>query len=101
MAMPIAAMKAYAAAQKVLEPGPAQASATAGPSFNQILQSTIGDAAAASRNAESKMTAHAAGRAELVDVVTAVSSAEASLETVIAVRDQVISAYQEIMRMPI
>jgi flagellar hook-basal body complex protein FliE len=29
------------------------------------------------------------------------SSAEASLETVIAVRDQVIAAYQEIMRMPI
>ena len=35
------------------------------------------------------------------DVVTAVSSAEASLETVMAVRDQVIQAYQEIMRMPI
>jgi flagellar hook-basal body complex protein FliE len=30
-----------------------------------------------------------------------VASAEASLETVIAVRDQVIQAYQEIMRMPI
>ena len=36
-----------------------------------------------------------------IDVVTAISSAEASLETVMAVRDQVISAYQEIMRMPI
>jgi len=42
-----------------------------------------------------------AGKAELIDVVTAISSAEASLETVMAVRDQVISAYQEIMRMPI
>ena len=39
--------------------------------------------------------------AELIDVVTAISSAEASLETVMAVRDQVIAAYQEIMRMPI
>ena len=31
----------------------------------------------------------------------AVSAAETSLEAVMAVRDQVISAYQEIMRMPI
>jgi flagellar hook-basal body complex protein FliE len=41
------------------------------------------------------------GQGSLIDVVTAVSSAEASLEQVMAVRDQVISAYQEIMRMPI
>jgi flagellar hook-basal body complex protein FliE len=41
------------------------------------------------------------GKAELIDVATAISAAEASLETVMAVRDQVISAYQEIMRMPI
>ena len=47
------------------------------------------------------MAAHTQGRAQLVDVVTAVSSAQASLETVMAVRDQVISAYKEIMAMPI
>ena len=42
-----------------------------------------------------------AGQAEMVDVVTAVSNAEMVLETVTTVRDRVISAYQEIMRMPI
>jgi flagellar hook-basal body complex protein FliE len=47
------------------------------------------------------MAAQVQGKADLVDVVTAVSSAEASLETVMAIRDQVINAYQEIMRMPI
>ena len=41
------------------------------------------------------------GQGNLIDVVTALSSAEASLETVISVRDQVISAYKEIMAMPI
>ena len=41
------------------------------------------------------------GKGDMVDVVTAISSAEASLETVISIRDQVISAYQEIMRMSI
>ena len=39
--------------------------------------------------------------AELVDIVTAVSNAEVTLETVMAVRDRVIAAYQEIIKMPI
>jgi flagellar hook-basal body complex protein FliE len=47
------------------------------------------------------MVQQSQGKAELIDAVTAVSSAETSLQTVIAIRDQVISAYQEIMRMPI
>ena len=48
------------------------------------------------------LTAQAAtGQAELVDVVTAVAAAEVQLESVVAVRDQVIRAYQEILRMPI
>jgi flagellar hook-basal body complex protein FliE len=54
-----------------------------------------------SRAAEAAMAAQVQGKAELIDVVTAISSAEASLETVLAVRDQVIAAYQEILRMPI
>ena len=37
----------------------------------------------------------------LKDVATAISSAQASLETVMAVRDQVIAAYQQVMQMQI
>ncbi|MBS0296785.1 MAG: flagellar hook-basal body complex protein FliE [Proteobacteria bacterium] len=102
MAAPIAAMKAYAAAQKAMDLGaPQQAGGAAGPGFAQILQNVMGDMTQATKQAETQMTAHAAGKAELVDVVTSVASASASLETVMAVRDQVISAYQEIMRMPL
>jgi len=54
-----------------------------------------------SRAAETQMASVVQGQGNLIDVVTAISSAEASLETVMAVRDQVIQAYQEIMRMPI
>ncbi len=43
----------------------------------------------------------AQGKANLVDVVTAVSESEAAIETLVAVRDRVIAAYEEIMRMPI
>lgn len=102
MAAPIAAMKAYAAAQKAMELGaPQQAGGAAGPDFSSILQNVMGDVTQSSRQAEHQMAARATGKAELVDVVTSVASAEASLETVMAVRDQVISAYQEIMRMPL
>ena len=42
-----------------------------------------------------------AGKADLTDVVTAVSEAETALNTVVAIRDRVISAYQDIIKMPI
>ena len=45
--------------------------------------------------------AAAAGQADLMDVVQAVGNAEMTLQTVVAVRDKVVNAYQELMRMPI
>lgn len=94
------AAKAYQAIQSGNPPtgGAAQASA---PGFGELLSNVMNEAQATSKAAETQMAAGVQGRAELVDVVTAVASAEASLETVMAVRDQVIQAYQEIMRMPI
>ncbi len=41
------------------------------------------------------------GQANVVDVVTAISQTELAMESMVAVRDKVISAYEEIMRMPI
>ena len=38
---------------------------------------------------------------QLVDVVTAVAETEVAVETLVSVRDRVISAYEDIMRMPI
>ena len=97
---PLMAAKAYAAVQG----GAMPASPTAAPEgagFAEMLSSVMGDMTSASRAAETQMSAAVQGQGSLIDVVTAVSSAEASLETVMAVRDQVIQAYQEIMRMPI
>ena len=113
MITPLAAAKAYASAQKGVGgvggggdsmelpslSGPGAAAQAGG--FGDILKSAMTDAMAASKTAEKQMAAQVAGKTELIDVVTAISAAESSLETVIAVRDQVISAYQEIMRMPI
>ncbi len=51
--------------------------------------------------AEQQATQAVKGNGNLIDVVSAVSKAELSLQTTIAVRDRVVSAYQDIMRMAI
>jgi flagellar hook-basal body complex protein FliE len=107
MVAPFAAAKAYAAVQAQaasLTQSAASAAgpqASDGPGFGEILKGAMNDALQASKNAEVQMKAQVQGKADLVDVVTAISSAETSLQTVMAVRDQVISAYQQIMQMPI
>jgi flagellar hook-basal body complex protein FliE len=101
MISPLIAAKAYAAIQ---DQGASPAGAvqpSAGSAFAEMVKHAMDETLGASRAAEAQMVNHIQGKAELIDVVTAVASAEASLETVMAVRDQVISAYQEIMRMPI
>ncbi|MBM86327.1 MAG: flagellar hook-basal body complex protein FliE [Rhodospirillaceae bacterium] len=42
-----------------------------------------------------------AGEADLTAVVTAVNSAETTLQVVTGLRDRMVQAYQEILRMPI
>src|ERR1700754_4946649 len=97
------ATKAYGAAQKSMgiDPGLGGASATPGGGFGDILKSAMSDVMKSTKTAEGQMAAQVHGKAELVDVVTAISAAESSLETVMAIRDQGINAYQEILRMPI
>ncbi|MET0274904.1 MAG: flagellar hook-basal body complex protein FliE [Phenylobacterium sp.] len=99
----LSAAKAYAAIQKTagIDPGLGGGAVSGAGGFGDLLKSAMTDAMQATKTAEIQMTNQVRGKAELVDVVTAISAAEASLETVMAVRDQVISAYQEIMRMPI
>ena len=43
----------------------------------------------------------ATGKADIVDVVTAISETEVAVEAMVAVRDRVIQAYEDIMKMPI
>ena len=101
MITPLAVAKAYAATQSQAASAAGAAAAPEAGGFGELLKSAMSDAVQSSRNAETQMIKQVQGKAELIDVATAISAAEASLETVMAVRDQVISAYQEIMRMPI
>ena len=102
MITPLLATKAYAATQGAASVGAGTAAGAAGGSnFADLLKGAIENTMHTTKAAETQMAAQVQGKAELIDVVTSVAAAEASLETVMAVRDQVIAAYQEIMRMPI
>ncbi len=99
--MDLAALRAYAAASQGAAPQAGQAQPTEAAGFADMVKDAVGNVEATVRNAEEMTVAAATGQAEMVDVVTAVAAAEVQLETVVAVRDQVIRAYQDILRMPI
>ena len=72
-----------------------------GPTFADFLKDKARDSVDTLRQSESMSAKAVTGEADLTDVVQAVTSAELTLQTVVSVRDRMISAYQEIMRMPI
>ena len=92
---------AYQAALRRAQPGPAADDAAALPRFDAFLKTEVSAAAQDLRAGEAESVKALTGRADLQQVVEAVTKAELSLQKVTAIRDRVISAYQEIMRMPI
>lgn len=83
------------------ETGSATSAAGGGSSFGSMIESMVGDTAGALRNAEAESAKQVAGKGDLIDVATAIGAAETALDTVVSVRDKVVSAYSEIMRMQI
>ncbi len=106
MALAVSSFDAMSAYSRVLNqpgraaPKPAETGQPT-PGFADMLGDLVGDAAKATRASEMTTAKAVAGKAELVDVVTSVSAAETSLETMVAVRDRMVSAYQDVMRMQI
>jgi flagellar hook-basal body complex protein FliE len=88
---------AKAPAAKLDEAAPAGA----GENFASVLKSVASEAIEQNHQAEELSKSAIAGKADLREVVLAVNNAELTLETVVAVRDKVINAYNDILRMPI
>jgi flagellar hook-basal body complex protein FliE len=72
-----------------------------GAGFSDVLREATEGAMGTLREGERQSLKAAAGTADLNDVVMAVGKAEMTLQTVVTLRDRVIQAYQEILRMPI
>lgn len=72
-----------------------------GSSFSDMVMNAVDSVAETGQTAEAKAVDMAAGKTEIVDLVTAVAETEVAMETLVTVRDRVISAYQDILNMPI
>ena len=69
--------------------------------FTSMVKNFANDAIQKGESSERLSAAAAAGKANIDQVVIAVAEAETTLNTVVAVRDKVLEAYREILRMPI
>ncbi len=106
MASPLAAATAANAYASLARLAPGAGAAAAGASgsdggFGAMLKQAIGSVVETGRKSDAQSTAMMQGKADMVDVVTAVSQTEVAVEALVSVRDKVIQAYEEIMRMPI
>jgi flagellar hook-basal body complex protein FliE len=70
-------------------------------SFSELMAGSLDQARDANYKGEMTSTKSIANEAELHDLITSVSNAELTLNTVVAVRDRMISAYQDIIKMAI
>jgi flagellar hook-basal body complex protein FliE len=108
MAIPVnAATSAYANAAKLLNHGTKPqalnqlAEAGQGNDFAKMLGQAVQGVVDSGKVSDAKSMEMLSGRGDMIDVVTAISQTELAMDTMVAVRDRVISAYEEIMRMPI
>jgi flagellar hook-basal body complex protein FliE len=72
-----------------------------GQAFSDLIKDNLSEAVTAGKKSEQMSILALQGKADLRDVVNAVANAETALQTVVAVRDKVLSAYQEILKMTI
>lgn len=71
---------------------------TTGPSFGDVLKNAAQSAIDAQHTSEKVSAAGVVGKADMTDVLQAINNAEVALNTVLAVRDRVVQAYEAVMR---
>jgi len=92
------ASQLYSQAQTVARPDP-QSGGSQGP--GEAFKAATEDFMETLRSSEATVTAGLAGRADPQAVVEALAATELAVETAVAVRNKVVEAYQEILRMPV
>ncbi|SRR6266516_533517 len=102
MPTPVAAANAYANLARLTGSGGGLTMVLgdppAGPSFDALVKEALATVVEAGRKSDTQAQA---GKANMVDLVTAVAESETAIATLVSVRDRVIQAYQTILQMPI
>ena len=106
MAIPsAAAANAYASLAKMGEQVSKIGSVTppdsSAPSFSGILKDALGAVTQAAQKSDAATQSAVTGKANILDVVTAVAESETAVQALVSVRDKVVAAYEEILKMPI
>ncbi len=100
-----AAAAAYNTAANITSPGAnfmnGGVAADVGPDFAEMVGKALGDVADSMGRAESHSLNSLSGKATLDDVAVSLTGAELSIKALLGIRDRVISAYQDIIKMPI
>lgn len=102
MSTPALASSAYQTAARLMQQAAGQEPPKANaPDFGAMVQTAVEGVVDKGRDMDAKAIGLMEGRMDVVDVVTAIAETETALETMVTVRDKVIAAYEEIMRMQI
>jgi flagellar hook-basal body complex protein FliE len=117
MSSPIAAANAYANQARAIntggsgspfanlgrlrDGGAGAGTEAGGPSFGAVLKDAIGSVMEAGRKSDAQTVAMASGKANVMDVVTAVAETDVAMATLTSVRDRVIQSYEDVMKMSI
>jgi flagellar hook-basal body complex protein FliE len=105
MPTPAAAANAYAALAQLRDQsaglGRDKAPDDGGVNFGSMLKDVMTSVTASGHKSDMQAQAVAMGKANMVDVVTAVAESETAVQAMVSVRDKVIAAYEEILKMPI
>ena len=108
MATPSVAANAYSALSRIMDAGGGvggslnkAADAGGGQSFGAVLKDALGSVLDSGRKSDAQTIAMANGKANVMDVVTAVAETDVAVSTLVSVRDRVIQSYEDIMKMPI
>ena len=106
MSTPAIAANAYSSLARLTDPGAGGglgkiAGGGESGGFSDMLKQAIGAVAETGRTSDAQTQTLATGKSNIVDVVTAVAETETAVSAMVSVRDKVVQAYEEIMRMPI
>ncbi len=97
MVAPVIAAAAGAAAYRAVQGVADQAAQGFGAAMQRAVQNVVD----VQRGADAAASAALQGQGSVTDVVLAVSRAELALQTATTLRDRIVGAYQDVMRMPI
>jgi flagellar hook-basal body complex protein FliE len=99
------AANAYAALSRMAEQtaklGTAADTPNPDTSFGSVLKNVVDAVTEAAQKSDTQAQAVATGKANMIDVVTAVAETETTFQTLVSVRDKVIAAYEDVLKMPI